>query len=110
MEPEYITRREHEEFARRMETENKRRDDENNRQNARISAVEAAAQRIGDLTISIEKMAINIDTMVKELKSQGTRLENLESKPAKRWESLVSDIIKLLVAAIIGFGLAKLGL
>lgn len=110
MEPEYITRREHEEFAKRMETENRRRDDENNRQNARIAAVEAAAQRISELTISIEKMAININTMVEELKSQGTRLENLESKPAKRWDTLVSDIIKLIVAAAVGFALAKFGL
>lgn len=110
MEPEYITRREHEEFAKRMETENRRRDDENNRQNARIAAVEAAAQRISELTISIEKLAINISTMAEELKSQGTRLENLESKPAKRWDSLVSDIIKLIVAAAVGFALAKFGL
>jgi len=110
MEGDFITRREHEEFARRMETENQRRDDENKRQNERIKAVEAAAQRIGDLTVAIEKMAINIGTMATEIKNQGIRLERLESKPAKRWDNLVTDIIKLVVAALIGFVLAKINL
>lgn len=35
-----ITRAEHEEFCRRMEAENQRLEDENNRQNHRIEAVE----------------------------------------------------------------------
>lgn len=110
MPDEFITRREHEEFARRMDTENQRRDDENKRQNERLKAVEAAAQRIGDLTVAIEKMAINIGTMATEIKNQGIRLERLESKPAKRWDNLVTDIIKIVVATLIGFVLAKIDL
>lgn len=110
MEGDFITRREHEEFARRMETENHRRDDENKRQNERLKAVEAAVQRIGDLTVAIEKMAVSIGTMATEIKNQGIRLERLESKPAQRWESLVADVIKLIVAALIGFALAKINL
>ena len=110
MEPDYVTRREHEEFAKRMDTENQRRDDEDKRQNERLKAMEASVQRISDLTVSIEKMAVNIGTMAQEIKQQGTRLENIEAKPAKKWENLVSDIIKLLVAAVVGFVLAKVGL
>ena len=110
MDSEYITRREHEEFAKRMDTENQRRDDEDKRQNERLKAVETSVQRIGDLTVSIEKMAVNIGTMAQEIKQQGTRLENIEAKPAKKWENLVSDIVKLLVAAVVGFVLAKVGL
>lgn len=110
MDSEYLTRREHEEFARRMDTENQRRDDENRRQNARLKAMEVSVQQIGDLTISIEKMAVNIGTMAHEIKQQGTRLENIEAKPAKKWENLVSDVIKLIIAAVVGFMLAKVGL
>ena len=110
MEPEYITRREHEEFARRMQTENQRRDDENKRQNERLKAVETAMQRISDLTVAIEKMAINIGTMATEIKNQGSRLEQLEAKPTKRWDGLVTDVIKLVVAALIGVALARIDL
>lgn len=108
MEVEYLTRREHEEFARRMETENQRRDDENKRQNKRLDAMESAVQKINELTIAIEKMAINITTMTEALKQQGSRLETIESKPGKRWETLVADVIKLVVAATIGYFLALL--
>ena len=48
--------------------------------------------------------------MATELKSQGERLEQIEAKPGKRWEAIVSDIIKLIVAAAVGFALAKAGL
>lgn len=110
MELEYMTRREHEEFARRMDTENQRRDDENKRQNRRLEQLETAINKISDLTVSVEKMAVSISTMATEIKQQGARLEAIEQKPGKRWETLVGDIIKLLLAALIGFGLAKLGL
>lgn len=109
MDSEYLTRREHEEFAKRMDTENARRDDENKRQNERLKQMEAAINKIGDLTVSVEKMAISITTMASEIKQQGERLETIEQKPAKRWNSLVDDITKLIVAALVGFALAKFG-
>lgn len=40
MDGNYITREVHEEFARRMEIENQRLEDENKRQNRRLSASE----------------------------------------------------------------------
>lgn len=109
MPDEFITRREHEEFARRLETENHRRDDEDKRQNRRLDAVEASVQRINDLTIAIEKMTINLGTMAAELKQLGDRLEYIEAKPGKKWETLVADIIKIIVAAVVGFAIAKIG-
>lgn len=110
MEGDFITRREHDEFAKRMEVENQRRDDEDKRQNKRIDKLEETVAKIEGLTLAIEKMAVSINTMTDEIKSQGARLTAIEAKPAKRWESLVSDIIKLLIAAVVGFLLAKIGM
>lgn len=110
MPDEFITRREHEQFERRLTAEWERRDDENHRQNKRLDKLEAAMNRIEGLTLAIEKMAVSINTMTDEIKSQGARLTAIEAKPAKRWESLVTDIIKLLVAAVVGFLLAKIGM
>lgn len=38
------------------------------------------------------------------------RVGNMEMKPAKRWESMVGQVIGLLVAAIVGLLLGRLGL
>lgn len=110
MDGDFLTRREHEEFEKRLATERQRSADEDARQNKRIDKLEETVGKIEGLTIAIEKMAVSINTMTTELKTQGERLEQIESKPAKRWDTLVSDIIKLIVAAAVGFILAKIGL
>ena len=43
---EFITRQEHDEFSRRMESENTRIDDENRRQNKRLDALEETVKEI----------------------------------------------------------------
>lgn len=54
-----ITRAEHEEFRRRIEEENKRQD-------KRIEILEENAKRIEGLNSSIEKLALNMENMLKE--------------------------------------------
>lgn len=78
-----ITRAEHDEFRRTMETENQRLIDENNRQNKRLELVEESVHQISDLTISVKEMAVNMGDMLKELEKQGERLEKLEQEPAE---------------------------
>ena len=55
----FITRVEHEEFCRRI-------DDENNRQNKRIELLEEYTKRVETLNTSIEKLALNMESMLKE--------------------------------------------
>ena len=110
MDNDFLTRREHDEFEKRMVLECQRREDEDHRQNKRLEKLEETVSKIEGLTIAIEKMTVSIGTMTTELKSQGERLEQIESKPGKRWEALVSDTIKLIVAAAVGFMLANVGL
>lgn len=45
-----------------------------------------------------------------KLDALATEIEALKQKPAKRWEALVGDVIKLVVAAVVGFFLARAGL
>lgn len=100
MEQEYITRREHEEFARRMEAENERICDENNRQNKRLSALEDSVKDINKLALNIERMTASIQSMTSEIEKQGKRLESIEQKPAKKWDALVFGILGAIAAAI----------
>ena len=54
-----ITRAEHEEFRRRLEEENKRQD-------ARIKTLEETVRQIGALATSVEKLAVSMQSMLKE--------------------------------------------
>ena len=72
----YISRAEHEEFVRRM-------DEEHHRQNRRIELLEEAVQQNGKLTISVEKMAVSLQTMGETLAAQGDRLESLEKRDGR---------------------------
>ena len=100
MEQEYLTRREHEEFARRMESENARIKDENDRQNKRLGVVEESMKEFNRLALQIERIAVSIQQMTEEISKQGTRLESIESKPAKRWDALIGGLIGAIAAAI----------
>ena len=80
----------------------KRVDDENNRQNHRLENLEADVKQISELVSSVRVLAVNIEAMNKELAKQGERLEKIEEKPAKRWDSVVTGIITGIIGILIG--------
>ena len=98
MENDYISRHEHDEFRRRIEAENER-------QNKRIELLEETTRQIGDLTISVEKMAMSMEAMVAEQAKQGERLELLEKEPAKKWKDSTRALFNAFLGAI-GAGVA----
>lgn len=96
---DYITRNEHKEFCQRV-------DAENNRQNKRIDELEQSIKQIGAIAINVEKLAVNMENMTNELKKQGDRLDDIESKPGKKWDNLSWLLVSSLVTGIIGYALA----
>lgn len=98
-----ISRKEHEEFVKRIDAENER-------QNKRIELLEKSVQQIADLASSVKELAINMGHMSKEQEKQGQRLESIEGRDGEKWRSIVSYVITLLVGAIFAFVLTKLGL
>lgn len=107
---EYITRNEHEEFCRRMESENSRLEDENRRQNKRITLLEETVRQINDLTISVKEMAVNMANMLEEQKKQGERLASLEGKDGNRWQKVTDHVITAVVGAVVCYILMNVGL
>lgn len=75
-------------------------------------------------TEALEKLATSVELLVAEQRHQteamleiksdvsklDAKVESLESKPAKRWESIVEKILMTLVGAVIGYLLVRLGL
>lgn len=98
-----ITRAEHEEFRRRIEEENKRQD-------KRIEILEENSKKIEGLNSSIEKLALNMENMLKEQLKQGKRLEVLESRDGEMWRKVVSYAITAIVGIVIGFLFKQFGM
>lgn len=80
----------------------RRIDDENNRQNERIARLEQNYTVVNQLSIHMERLAANMESMTKELARQGTKLNDLELKPAKRWDLVVTTLISGVVGAMAG--------
>lgn len=98
-----ITRAEHEEFRRRME-------EEDDRQNKRIELLEESVRQTGTLTASVEKLATNMENMLKEQEKQGERLEALESRDGEMWRKLVGYAVSAVVGGFIAFAFAHFGM
>lgn len=98
-----VARAEHEEFVKRMEEAHKRQD-------RRLELLEENVQKQNALLSSIEKLAVNMESMQKELTRQGERLETLENRDGEMWRKVTGYIITTVVGAVIGFVLTKLGL
>ena len=98
-----IARAEHEEFRRRMEEENRRQD-------KRIEIAEENIKRLEGMNSSIEKLALNMENMLKEQLRQGQRLEVLESRDGEMWRKVVSYAITAIIGIVIGFLFKQFGI
>ena len=76
----------------------------------RVDEIEKRQDNLDDLVSTVKVLAVreeNVENDVKEIKSD---VKSLASKPAKRWDTLVNQLIISAAAALVGFVLAKLGL
>ena len=100
---EFITRAEHKEFAEKLEKEDER-------QNKRLANLEESLKQIYALNTSVEKIALSIETLTKEVGTQNERLKAMEDKPAQNWEKLVWAVGGVVVAAIVALVLKQIGM
>ena len=105
-----ITRAEHEEFARRMESENQRLKDEDTRQNKRLDLLEESVREMSALATSVEKLATNMEGMVKIQEQQGTRLTALEGRDGEMWRKVTGYIITAVTGIVLGFIFTRIGM
>ena len=98
-----ISRAEHNEFAKRI-------DEEQDRQNHRIGNVEKMLEQNNKLLVSVEKLALNMENMQKELKVQGQRLEELESRDGEMWRKVTSHIITTIIGAVVCYIFTQIGM
>lgn len=98
-----ITRAEHEEFKKRLE-------EHNSRQDKRLLNLEDDVDDLKKMTISIEKLATNMESMMKELQMQGNRLEIIENRDGEMWRKVVGYIVTAIIGIIVGYIFQKIGM
>lgn len=97
---EFVSKAVHEEFAKRI-------DEENERQNKRISLLEKGQTQINELVSSVKVLAVNMDNMAKEQGNMSARLKEIEGKPAKKWDTFIACVITAVVSSVVSYILTK---
>lgn len=100
---EYVGREEHTEFARRIQ-------EEEHRQNRRIELLEESVKQNTALTLSVEKLANNMENMANEQMRQGKRLETLEGRDGDMWRTVVKYVLTTILGLVIGVVAMQIGL
>jgi hypothetical protein len=98
-----ITRREHDEFVKRME-------DEHHRMSKRISEASDEIKEISKIANAVNKLAVNMEMMLKEQQEQGERLEKLEARDGEMWRKAVGYVVTAVIGVVIGYIAKKLGM
>lgn len=98
-----VTRAEYEEHNKRME-------DEHTRQNHRISVLEKAVEENNKLLVSVEKLAISMENMQKELQEHGERVDVLENRDGEKWRSVTGYILTAIIGIVVGFIFNHIGM
>ena len=76
----------------------------------RIDKLEESTEAITRLATSMEVMANKQEQVADTVDKLDGKVTALAAKPAKRWDGIVDKIIWAVVAAVIGFLLAQIGL
>jgi len=94
MDDKYLKEDVHEEFAKRV-------DEHQARQDKRLDGLEERYRQIQDLNTSVQRIAISIEVMTKELAKQGERLEAIEKEPASNWKKFLWLLFSALMGALL---------
>lgn len=76
----------------------------------RLDKSEKLAESVSELALSVRDL-VNAQTNTdKKVTTLCKDVAEIKAKPAKRWESVTADVIKLIVAALVGYLLSRVGL
>lgn len=76
----------------------------------RLDEVEKRQDNLDELVSTVKVLAVREEAVENDVKEIKTDVKAIASKPAKRWDNLINQIITIVVAAVAGFILAKFGL
>lgn len=76
----------------------------------RIVDLESDNKALQELSKSVAVMAEQMKTMNSKVDSMGTAVKQLQSVPASRWEGLIKAAVTAIVAGLVGWAIAQIGI
>ena len=76
----------------------------------RMKTVEDSNTTLTRLATAVEVMATKLDATGQSVDKLTSKVEALEAEPAKKWRFVVEKSIYIVVAAVVGYMLANVGL
>lgn len=76
----------------------------------RLDELKKQTEAVNALATSVAVMAERVEATGEKVDSLCSDVQELKSEPGKRWKSVVERVIYIVVAAVVGFILARLGL
>lgn len=74
----------------------------------RMDEQEEQGKSLSSLALSVQKLALSMESMIEEQKNQGERLAKLEAEPGETWGRVKHKVLDTLVGA--GAGALAIGL
>lgn len=76
----------------------------------RIVDLESDNKALQELSKSVAVMAEQMKTMNSKVDSMDTAVKQLQSVPAIRWEGLIKAAVTAIVAGLVGWAIAQIGI
>ena len=76
----------------------------------RLDKQDKMVESVHKLATSVERLTFKQDTMEKQMGSLCEDMDELKTKPAKRWEAIVRNILCTIAGALVMYVLTRLGL
>lgn len=98
-----ITRREHDEFCKRME-------DEHRRINRRLGNVEELTRSVATIAQNTETILKNQEKQEHRIDGQDERIDVLEHRDGEKWRKVTGYIVTTAAGIIVGFLFKQIGM
>lgn len=76
----------------------------------RLDDVEKRQDNLDELVSTVKVLAVREETVESDVKEIKNDVKNLTGKSGQRWDSLVEKVLTMIVAAVVGFIIAQIGL
>ena len=76
----------------------------------RLDKQDKMIESVHKLATSVEKLAMKQDAMETKLGNLCSDVDEIKSKPVKRWEGIVEKVIFTVVGALVAYVLAQMGI
>lgn len=76
----------------------------------RLEALEKQTEAVNRLATSVSVMAERVENTGEKVDGLCDDVKELKAEPGKRWKGVVEKVVYIIVAAVVGYFLAQVGL